>query len=191
MSKQAPTSGDPGRWTWARPARVSSPAALTEAAPSYVGRRVADVAIALYASPSYLERISPRADLETHEWIGLDESLARTTIARWMTRSVPQERVMLRTDSVAALCHAAMGGLGVAPLPCYMVDSAKGGLRRIRSAPIEEMTTQLWILTHEDLKRTARVRAFTEWAFVELSKHADLLEGRRTAGAKKAAATSS
>ncbi len=148
-----------------------------EAAPSYVGRRVSEVAIALYASPSYLEAIPARADLARHRWLALDESLARTTIARWMARELGGATVALRVDSLTALCHAAIAGMGVAALPCYLGDTMRG-LRRVRG-PVPEMATELWVLTHEDLKRTARIRALTDWLVERLSRDRDLLVGRR------------
>ena len=39
--------------------------------------------------------------------------------------------------------------------------------------------TALWILTHEDLRHTARIRAFTEFAASALSRRRPLLEGAR------------
>lgn len=147
-----------------------------EALPSYVGRRVAEVAIALYAAPRYLEHERAR-DLERHRWIALDESLARTTIARWMAREVGAAPIAMRVDSVTALCHAAVAGLGVAALPCYLGDLTRG-LRRVRG-PVAEMATELWVLTHEDLRRTARIRALTDRLVDELGSERDLLAGRR------------
>jgi DNA-binding transcriptional LysR family regulator len=148
-----------------------------EAAPSYVGRRVSDVAIALYGSASYLETVPARTDLGRHRWLALDESLSRTTIARWMTRELGDVTIVLRVDSLTALCHAARAGMGVAALPCYLGDTARG-LRRVRG-PVPEMSTELWVLTHEDLKRTTRIRALTDWLVEQLSRDRDLLAGRR------------
>ena len=148
-----------------------------EAAPAYVGRRVSEIAIALYASPGYLDAMPARSDLGRHRWLGLDESLARTTIARWMTRELGDAPVALRVDSLTALSHVALAGMGVAALPCYLGDTTRG-LRRVRG-PIAEMATELWVLTHEDLKRTARIRAITDWLVERLSRDRDLLAGRR------------
>jgi hypothetical protein len=39
------------------------------------------------------------------------------------------------------------------------------------------METTLWILTHEDLRHTARVRAFTEFAAQAFGRRRPLLEG--------------
>jgi DNA-binding transcriptional LysR family regulator len=150
-----------------------------EALPSYVGRRVSDVAIALYASPAYLDRTPARTDLERHRWIGLDEGLARTTIARWMARSLDSASIAMRVDTLTALRHAALAGIGVAALPCYVGDVTPE-LRRVRG-PIAEMATELWVLTHEELRRTARIRALTDWLVDGLSEERDLLAGKRRA----------
>jgi hypothetical protein len=51
------------------------------------------------------------------------------------------------------------------------------GLVRL-GTPIDEIGSALWVLTHEDLRRTARVSAFTEFASAALSRERDLMEGR-------------
>lgn len=51
------------------------------------------------------------------------------------------------------------------------------GLSRIRG-PIAEIATELWVLTHEDLKGTARIRALTDHLVAALGAERDLIEGR-------------
>ncbi len=74
--------------------------------------------------------------------------------------------------------EAAAAGLGLASLPCYLSDSDLR-LARARPEPIAEMETALWVLTHEDLRRTARVRAVLEFLSDALRRERDFLEGRR------------
>ncbi|HVK85659.1 MAG TPA: LysR family transcriptional regulator [Kofleriaceae bacterium] len=143
--------------------------------PHLVGRRAGTIAFALYASPAYLERIPARRALDGHTWIGLDDSLATTTIARWMARTLDVIPV-LRTDSFTALAHAARAGLGVTALPCYLGDRTPG-LQRVRGL-IPEMATELWVLTHEDLRGTARIRALTDHLVTSLGAKKAALEGR-------------
>lgn len=145
--------------------------------PNLIGRRVASVAFALYAAPSYLAHAPARRDLADHAWIAPDDSLASTTIARWMARTLPAARVALRADTLTAMAHAALGGLGVVALPCYLGDRL-APLRRVRGV-IAEMATELWVLTHEDLRATARVRAVTDALVAALTAERDLLQGRR------------
>jgi DNA-binding transcriptional LysR family regulator len=142
-----------------------------------VGRRVTAIAFALYASPSYLSRVPAKRDLARHTWLGPDDSLASTTIARWMARTIPDARVALRADTLTALAHAAAAGLGVVALPCYLGD-ASPALHRVRGA-ISDMATELWVLTHEDLRATARIRAVIDALVAALGQQRDLCEGRR------------
>ncbi|HEY9344139.1 MAG TPA: LysR family transcriptional regulator, partial [Inquilinus sp.] len=73
----------------------------------------------------------------------------------------------------------ARAGIGLAALPCYLGD-ATDGLVRIATPTVPEEAA-LWVLTHEDLRRTARVSAFTEFMAAALARQRDLLEGRRPA----------
>jgi DNA-binding transcriptional LysR family regulator len=134
-----------------------------------VGRRVAGIAFAVYAAAEYSD----------HSWVAPDDSLAGTAVARWMRQAVPDAVVALRADSLVGMCRAAQAGLGLAALPCYLGDTA-GGLVRV-PMPTVPAETALWVLTHEDLRRTARVSAFTEFIAAALARQRDLLEGRRPA----------
>jgi DNA-binding transcriptional LysR family regulator len=51
-------------------------------------------------------------------------------------------------------------GLGVGVLPTF-VAASEPDLMAV-SADIDELATPLWILTHPDLRRTARIQAFMQ-----------------------------
>jgi DNA-binding transcriptional LysR family regulator len=143
-----------------------------------VGRRVSSVAFAVYtAQDSHLARLDPGdPEFGRQPWIGLDDALAGSSVARWMRAVLPDAPIGLRCDSLVAAAAAARAGLGLAALPCYLGDTAPG-LRRL-GEPVPEMATALWVLTHEDLRRTARVSAFTEVVADALAGRRALLEGR-------------
>ncbi len=143
-----------------------------------VGRKVSDVAFAVYASARHFPR-REEASLDAHPWVAPSESLAATTVARWLARELPGARVALRADSFCAIAHAALNGLGLAALPCYLGDTTPG-LHRV-SDPLPELATELWLLTHGDLRRTARVRTFLDFMADALARERDLVEGRRGA----------
>ena len=138
-----------------------------------VGRRVAGIAFARYARAA--DAPGWRGAAADPPWLGLDDSLAATALGRWL-RGMPGARVVLRADSLLALAQAAAAGLGVAPLPCYLGD-ATPGLARLDPAPLAEVESALWVLTHPDLRRTARVRAFTDFAARALAQRRALFEG--------------
>ena len=51
--------------------------------------------------------------------------------------------------------------------------------------PPEALTLELWILTHPDLRHTARVKALMAYLFPALKKDEDLFAGRRVHGKSK------
>ena len=57
-----------------------------------------------------------------------------------------------------------------------MADRRKNLVRL--DAPIDDASSALWLLTHEDLRRTGRVRAFMDFMAVSLAAEIDLIEGR-------------
>jgi DNA-binding transcriptional LysR family regulator len=145
-----------------------------------VGRRVATVAFALYWAADYLKRRPARLKLPEHDWVAPDDSLAHLKAAQWLEATVPAARIALRTGSLVTLLSAVRAGIGVAPLPCYLGDS-EPGLRRL-GAPMSEFAAfeaGLWLLTHPDLRRVARIRAFMDFMAPALAAYAPLFAGRR------------
>jgi DNA-binding transcriptional LysR family regulator len=140
-----------------------------------VGRRVAKIAFAIYASPRYLAKHRKTDDLAAHQWVGPDDSLADTAVAQWMRSQLPGSEIALRVDSLLGMRQAAQAGLGVTALPCYLGNTSTGLVCIHR--PIAAMQTALWILTHEDLRHTARIRAFIEFVANACGRHRPLLEG--------------
>lgn len=148
---------------------------------SLVGRRIATIAHAIYGSPEYLSQHGG-ADPSELDWIGLDDTLASTVIGRWIRDNVADARIAVRVDALPALKDAACAGLGVALLPCYVGD-AEPALRRAGAAALADVHSTLWLLTHADLKRTARIQAVMTYLATALGSERALLEGKRQGGA--------
>jgi DNA-binding transcriptional LysR family regulator len=142
-----------------------------------VGRRVAKVASAIYASPSYLERHGEAGQLAGHQWVAPDESLAGTAVGRWMRTTLPAANIALVADSLLSLRQAAAAGLGLAALPCYLGDTSPDLV--CVHEPIPQLETALWLLTHSDLRNTTRIRTFIEFAGRAFAQRRPLLEGAR------------
>jgi DNA-binding transcriptional LysR family regulator len=92
-----------------------------------------------------------------------------------MAQHVPKARVALRFENTWAVRDAVDAGVGVALLPCATGD-ARPGWRRVRLVP--EVGAPLWILTHRDLRATARVRVLSEVLWQSISAERALYEGR-------------
>lgn len=122
-------------------------------------RKIADIAFAIYASARYLKQ-QPDRPLAQHAWLGLDEPLTDSRPGRWLQTEIPPENVCLRADSFVALRMAAEQGLGLALMPCYLGDASRK-LRRLETS-LPQLDVGLWVLTHSDLARSARIRAYIE-----------------------------
>ncbi|AKV03357.1 transcriptional regulator, LysR family [Labilithrix luteola] len=155
-------------------------------ASNLVGRKLCTIAFALYASPNYLAKTPAKRELAAHAWLVPDESLSETTAGRWTTNELGRvgARVAFRADSLVALRDAATSGMGVAMLPCYLGDRSPA-LERVRAEPVPGVTTELWLLTHRDLRGMARVRALMDFLGGALADERDLIEGRRAGAAKQ------
>lgn len=126
-----------------------------------VGRRLEMLPVAPYASKKYLALQPADLELSEHTWILLDSGLAQLASHAWMLEYAPGAQIALRVNSGTTLLAAVKEGIGVAHLFCAMGD-AQPELERIRP-PQPELETALWILTHDDLRTTARIRAFLDF----------------------------
>jgi len=143
-----------------------------------VGRRLAALAVALYAARDYLAargRPASPDELADHALITGDVSLAHLPATRWLARHVPTAGSVLRCNSWLSQLAAARAGLGLAALPCFLGDRAPELVRVLPPDPA--LAGELWLLTHPDLRRTARVRAFMETIARGIRRERALLEG--------------
>ena len=132
------------------------------------GRRISSIAFAPYGSKSYLASAGGPALDRAHRWVGLDDTLSHLAVHAWLQDNVPAERIGFKASSFLAMRRACIDGMGLAVLPCYLGDDVPK-LQRV-APPIESVATDFWLLVHEDIRRTARVRAFIDFAFDELVK---------------------
>lgn len=139
-----------------------------------VGRRIAGLAFAAYAAKSYMK--GRPDDLAALEWLTVDDSLAHLAADKWFRKTLPAAPVAMRTNSLLGILHGCEAGMGAALLPCFMADPRKK-LKRLGGV-IPEAASAFWLLTHEDLRHTARVRAFMDFMGDALKAEVDLLEGR-------------
>ncbi len=127
------------------------------------GRKLADIPWSIYGARKYLaRRPGPRSirDLTAHALIGWASSAPTVQAAEWLARHVPGESIVYRSSSLINQFTAARAGIGLALLPCYLADG-ESGLKRVLP-PIAGLLPELWMITHDSLKATARVRAFMD-----------------------------
>jgi DNA-binding transcriptional LysR family regulator len=149
--------------------------ATAKPAESLVGRRITTLQWAAYAPRRWAEE-GRALDGDDIPWVGFSEPLSHLNAAEWINSTIGPRRIPYRVDTVLGVTRAVEAEIGLGLLPCFIGDQSPlivrhGGRRG------EVAGESLWLLTHADLKNSARVRAFMDHMAVEFSKVRRLLEG--------------
>jgi len=126
-----------------------------------VGKRLFPYFQTVYASPTYLAAQDFAAAPERARWLrwnGSDDRFPAWTQATEFARTPAWGHF----PEIGLQQAAARAGLGLALLPCLIGDRDPGLVRATTRPPIQ--ARDIWILTHRDLRRTARIRAFMDFA---------------------------
>ena len=143
-----------------------------------IGRKLSDQAWAVYGSEGYVSRAgipTTPQDLGHHCVIGFEGSIEDIMAARWLRRIAPGCEIVCRSDSVLGLLQAAQTGFGLALLPCEIGDPDPGLIRVIDPQP--DLIGGCWILTHPDLHRQPKIRAFFDFMVEQIARYRPLLLG--------------
>jgi len=119
--------------------------------PGLVARRLGEIAFACYAAADDLR------PFEAQQFLSYEDPSGNAAPQRYLLGLVSQDRVAMRSNMMHALFEAAYAGLGCAVLPCFVAER-EPSLRRV-PAPHGMPPLPLWLLYHEDLRRSPRVRA--------------------------------
>ena len=116
----------------------------------------------------------------TNRWNSSTNPASIARAAKWLKEHADERRIVYKINTMIGLAQAAAGGAGLALLPCY-VGAAVPGLAQL-SPPLRELEGELWLLTHPDLRNTARVRAFLDFCADEITRRRKIIEGPNSAG---------
>ncbi len=124
------------------------------------GRKVATIIFAVYGAKQILPEIHDQVSFKDWKWIGADEAMIYPELTNWMSKQGLDTCCTYKVDSVLGMYAATCAGLGLSVLPRYIGDMEPNLIRLSKDIPEIEM--DLWMVTHNDLKKTARVRAVME-----------------------------
>ena len=130
-----------------------------------IAKKLLTVGFGLYASADYLANTPPVTsieDLAVHKMVGLDAagSNLRSPIAFPSANPLPGDYVYL-TNSPAAQLSAVRCGFGIG-LISHRWATMQGDLVRLLP-DFTPHTLDLWLVTHEDLRYSARIRAIYDF----------------------------
>jgi DNA-binding transcriptional LysR family regulator len=124
-----------------------------------VGRRLAVLRFKIYAGRRGRAHALERSVTELaaqRRWISFESDAQDLKFDRWLAAHVPDEHVVMRVDNFSHAATMAGAGLGMALLPAF-VETGMMDLQPLTPA-IDELDTPLWLITHPELKNTARVQ---------------------------------
>ncbi|MBW2463546.1 MAG: hypothetical protein JRH11_17985, partial [Deltaproteobacteria bacterium] len=142
-------------------------------------QRVCRIGVSVYGSRDYLDhrgRPERADDVRGHDLIVAREEARFMPGYDWTTKTLPHNRVCMRTDGLSGMAVAASAGFGLCALPVF-VAIRHPHLERI-DPPDTIDSRDAWLLMPPELRRVARVRAV--WDFLtELFDHWEpLMSGR-------------
>ena len=143
-----------------------------------VGRKIADVPWALFASGTYIERHGAPADADAvngHAVIEFEGQIKEHNAAKWLRSVAPDATVAARSNTVPGLLLTVRSGFGLAPLPVPLAARDSELVRVL--GPLPGLFSPIYLLTHPDLRHTPRVAAFFDYVVSELESVRPLLIG--------------
>lgn len=141
---------------------------LTPKPPDYlIGKKVLPLGIGIYASRRYLETTAE----PNHIVLWNDE----IEFPDWAKQHFPNAEVSIRANDVTTLLACVTNHMGLTMLPCYLGETTSELVRL--KLPMAPPTWGVWVLSHVDLRATARVRACREFLVDIIERQRNLIEG--------------
>ena len=149
-----------------------------------VGRRLGPDDWTLYCSRDYAAAHGvpqTRAQLKKHAFIGGGGPKLWHAYSAWLHELGLDDRVIMHHASAMGMMSAIRSGLGIAVLPCVVADADPDLIRCV--PPRDGHGRVMWLVTHERLRHTPRVRTVIDFLYEKLSRHIKMLEAQREAAA--------
>lgn len=147
-----------------------------------VGRRLCDDGWTLYCSRDYAARSGVPAsleDLRNHAIIGGGGGNLWRHYEAWLRSLGLEDRVAMHHASATGLLSGVRSGFGIAVLPCIVADGEPDLIRCL--PPRSDHGRVFWLLTHERVRHSPRVRTVIDFLYERLIRHVRELEGKRAA----------
>ncbi len=126
-------------------------------------------AYALRGAPGLPQTVLPMTELlRDAPWVAFERDGVHRVYDQWMRQHLVPAQVRVRVDIFNAVAAMLRTGVGVGILPTFMQDKHPELVPV--SEVIPELSVPVWMLTHPDLRETARVRAFMRFVGDALAK---------------------
>ena len=147
-----------------------------------VGRRLCNDEWTLYCSRDYAAQNgvpTTRAQLKKHAFIGGGGPKLWRAYSAWLHDLGLDDRVIMHHASAMGMMSAIRSGLGIAVLPCIVADADPELVQCVLPRPGHGRV--MWLVTHERIRRTPRVRIVIDFLYERLSRHIRQLQAKAAA----------
>jgi DNA-binding transcriptional LysR family regulator len=124
--------------------------------PGLVARKIGHFGFSLYGAPSYLKETPPHA----LSFIAYDASMDDAPQQLWLKSIAGKREIVLRTSDLENQAAAARAGVGLAALPHFLGDGDPGLARCDAKG---EVTRDVWLVVHRDLRRAPAIRTVMQF----------------------------
>ena len=138
--------------------------------PDNVVQQLCRAEVSLYASKAYIDAHGAPSgldDLAGHRFVGNVDAEARAPYYQWLAAHVAPSQIVFRAGDFQIASAAVRAGIGLG----FMADGAEAQIPELVkvAGPEEAWGTSLWLVTHMDLHRTAKVQAIAQFLKERLS----------------------
>jgi len=147
-----------------------------------VGRRLCVDDWTLYCSREYAAAHGVprnREDLKQHAIIGGGGGKLWVHYEAWLRKLGLEDRVAMHHSTSTGLLSGVRSGFGLGVLPCIVADAEPDLVRCL--PPRTDHGREMWLLTHERVRHTPRVRVAIDFLYEKLAQHVRQLEALRAA----------
>lgn len=129
-----------------------------------VGARLGPLRSAVWAHRDYLASLPPGTPIEAMTWAApeSDPDLPDYPSRRWRQTQHPGVTPRLRCDSMLGVVRAVQCAVAVGVAPMLLMRDQPDLVDL--SGPLPDVETDLWLLTHPDIRHLRRVKAFFDFA---------------------------
>jgi DNA-binding transcriptional LysR family regulator len=141
-------------------AHVAIRAGVMPDQPDNVVQPFLKMAITLVASDAYIAKYGmpqDEADLPNHRFVGHDNDANRAPFFKWLRSMVGDKAIAFRATDSRNLAEAVIAGAGIGFLTEFEMDG-RDDLHPVMQSR-DDWSAPLWLVTHVDLHRTAKVQA--------------------------------
>jgi DNA-binding transcriptional LysR family regulator len=137
-----------------------------------IGRQVSTLNWSIFGSKAYQDKFGFPCDIDEltrHALIGATGGMSRLRAFKWLEKHFA-DQVITRCDDLTAMSYFVESGQGLAYLPD---DQARPELIRLFGIK-ESEASNLWLLTHPDLRNVERIKLVMQYLTKAFSKECNL-----------------